>query len=153
MGRAGWVLVVVGVLAALEMLASALAGHFSTSNQIDVLEQLGIWGFVAFILLEGIIRGFREFQEHKDWSGLAGLVPVTSILVIVGGLWLWWVYFARHHASIIWLAIVGGAVAALMALRRKAEKHWLEQRREILTKMPDPPSASGSANPKDFKDW
>jgi len=153
MGRGGWVLAVIGVLAALEMLASALAGHFSTSNQIDVLTKLAIWGFVAFVLLEALFRGFREFREHKDWSGLAGLVPLASIIVIVGGLWLWWAYFGRHHASIIWLVIVAGAVVALITLRQKAERHWKEQRRDELTKMPDPPSASGASNPKDFKDW
>jgi hypothetical protein len=153
MRRAGWLLALLGVVAALEMLASALAGNFSTSAQLDFLAKLAFGGFVAFVVIKDGAICLAEMQSVKDWSRWAGLVPLLTLPLILVGLWLWWAYFARHHASIIWLVIVGSIAAALHLFRRKAERHWQELRRDTLTKLPELPNTSGASNPEDFKGW
>ena len=76
---------------------------------------------VAFTVFFCVKDGIEKFNAYNDWSRWAVFVPVAGVAVIAGGGWLWWVYFARHHAMIIWPVIVAAIVAALVTYRQKAE--------------------------------
>src|SRR5271165_6810019 len=135
MPRGGWwLLAVLGGLAFLKLFVDAMAGDFTTTSQVDFFRNLGLWGFLAFILIEGFSRYRREFQSRNDWTRFASLQPLLTIVAIVGGVWLWWSYFGRHHATVIWFTVVLAVIGGLKFFRTKAEKQWKQERQEEATK-------------------
>ena len=145
MRRSGLETAIIGALVVVGGLAAV--GYIANAPFVRFLGPLFLWGLLAAVLVPPVLRGFGEFRASSDWTRFAGLVPLASVAVIAGGLWL------AFRFSIIWLVIVAGAVVAMIVLRHVAENRQSEEHRKQVLEMPELGKTSGAARKEDFKNW
>jgi len=62
-----------------------------TIFQKDILPfiELGAGGFILFYALSGLWRGYKEYQDKKEFDHLKTAIIASVILIVVGGSILW----------------------------------------------------------------
>jgi uncharacterized membrane protein len=145
-----WVLAICAVVGIFKIVDASVSGHFTERQQLHLLGQLITYGCVLLLPVVVLFNVVREFRASRDWKAW---LQFAAVLVLFGGGWAWTGYFGNHGAFIIWPLIVGVVFFALLIAHGLAADKRRKEYAEAMTELPDPPSASGAANPDDFKGW